>query len=119
MTNISDEEVNLLFPSLSLNSSITSNLSNQSKLKEELADHPISSNLYGKQGIHICHLNVRSIVNKLSQIKSLLKNSNIHFLGISESWCNEKITNNELAIENYNLVRQDRNFKANRKKEKK
>ena len=119
MTDIIDEEVTLLFPSLSFTSSNPINESETNILLEEIADHPISSSLYGKQGIHICHLNVRSILNKISQIRSLLKNNNIQFLGISESWCSEKISNNEIQVDNYNIVRQDRSFKANKKRKKK
>ena len=118
MTDIIDEEVTLLFPSLSFTSSNPINESERNILLEEIADHPISSSLYGKQGIHICHLNVRSILNKISQIRSLLKNNNIQFLAISESWCSEKISNNEIQVDNYNIVRQDRSFKANKKRKK-
>ena len=82
MTNITDDEqVNLLFPSLSFQSSNTSilNESQLEKLNEEVSDHPIQSSLYGKQGIHICHINACSIVNKMPQIKNLLKNKKYNF----------------------------------------
>ena len=84
-----------------------------------LKNHPIYSPLFGQQGMHICHLNVRSILNKIDEIKKLLSNKNIQIMTISESWLLPSINNSEISIEGYNIIRQDRNqqkTKNNRKK---
>ena len=89
---------------------------------EELSDtfkkHPLNSAMYGYQGLHICHLNVRSLLNKLHEIKKFLKNKNVQILTISESWLADSINSNEVYIEGYNLFRQDRSYKINKKNKK-
>ena len=42
----------------------------------------------GRPGIHIAHLNVRSLVNKWETFKIQFMSSNLHFIGLSETWLN-------------------------------
>ena len=56
----------------------------------------------------IAHINVRSLRNKLDEIKILLKVCRLDVLSITESHLDEKIANQQLNIENYKLARRDR-----------
>ena len=63
------------------------------------------------KGLHIAHLNVRSIMNKWDAFKAQFNQSNVHILGISESWLNDKIPSSLLTLSNdYTLLRNDRNW---------
>jgi len=62
-----------------------------------------------KETILIAHWNVRSIMNKRDEIEHFILTNNIDILAISETWLNDYITNAELRIPNYSIVRQDRN----------
>ena len=72
------------------------------------------------RGIHICHLNVRSLWNKLEVIKQQLKGSKVSIFTVSETWLNPDITNDMLYIKGYNLLRLDRSWcnPGNRKRKK-
>ena len=43
------------------------------------------------RGMHIGHLNVRSMSNKWDLLKIQFRSSNLHILGFSETWLNEKL----------------------------
>ena len=63
------------------------------------------------KGLHITHLNVRSLVNKWDNIKANLSDSGIHVLTFSETWLHNLLPNAifELGHE-YTLVRNDRKW---------
>ena len=91
---------------------------NTNNIEDEIKLHPLNSYLYGSKGFHICHLNVRSLLNKIDEIKNLLKNETIQVFTISESWLNETIKDEEIKIKGYNTIRQDRGYKINKKSKK-
>lgn len=59
-------------------------------------------------GCRICHLNVRSIKNKIDELSVLLHCFNIDVMTISETWLTESIEDTCLSIQGYNLCRADR-----------
>ena len=62
-----------------------------------------------KKGMHMAHLNVRSIVNKWDNIKANFMNSGIHILSFSESWLHNQLPDNLFHLgDDYTLVRLDR-----------
>lgn len=67
------------------------------------------TSLSTKHELKLAYLNVRSILPKIDEIKLLLANENFHVLGIGETWLDATITDNELKIDEYNLIRKDRN----------
>ena len=95
-------------------SSITS--LNVSSVSDYITHHPLNSTLYGHQGFHICHLNCMSLLSKLDQIKRLLRNKVVQIMTLSESWLSPSISDEELFIEGYKLIRQDRGFTIKKKK---
>ena len=63
------------------------------------------------KGMHIAHLNVRSIMNKWDTFKAQFGESNIHVLGISESWLSDKIPSSLLNLSHEHvLLRNDRKW---------
>ena len=62
-------------------------------------------------GIHIAHMNVRSIINKWEVFKIHFSCSNSHILGVSETWLNEKLPNEMYILsKEYCLYRNDRKW---------
>ena len=62
-----------------------------------------------KTGLKICHININSIVRKLSELKIVLQHNPFHVVAVSETKCDATISDSELDIENYNIFRKDRN----------
>jgi exonuclease III len=54
------------------------------------------------------HVNARSLVPKLEDIKHFLTEANIDILAVSETWLNSNISNSDIDINGFNLVRRDR-----------
>ena len=59
----------------------------------------------------VYHLNIRSLFHKLDQVKLMLMQANIDIMCVTETWLNNNISNHELAIQRYKLVRKDRSTK--------
>lgn len=62
----------------------------------------------GGKGFTLAHLNVRSLKNKLPEIETLLYNSNLDLLTLSETWLNSSTQDTIVALQNYNFYRHDR-----------
>ena len=62
-----------------------------------------------KKGLHFIHVNVRSLIPKLDEIKLLLLKRNITVLALSETWLNDSVSDSEIDIHGYVVVRKDRN----------
>lgn len=63
------------------------------------------------RGLKLAHLNVRSLVNKIDDIQSLIYENPFDIFTISESWLNSSILDSEVSLHGYTLVRQDRKNK--------
>lgn len=63
--------------------------------------------------LNICHINVQSICarnfSKFYELKSVLLNSKLDIICMTESWLSDKITDQMIAIEGYKIIRNDRN----------
>ena len=59
------------------------------------------------KGLHLIHGNIRSVYNKFDQLKQYLLDSNITFLGLSETCINESIPSSMLYVPGYQLFRLD------------
>ncbi len=55
------------------------------------------------------YFNARSVVNKLDELELLILKEQPDIVGITETWLNENICDNELNFEGYTLLRTDRN----------
>ena len=67
-------------------------------------------NFKGVKGLHYIHGNIRSLFNKINQLKLYLVDSNISCLGLSETWLTNTIPDNMLYIPGYSLLRLDRSW---------
>ncbi len=61
------------------------------------------------RGVSLAHYNIRSLYNKFDSIKSLLNNTKLKCLGITETFLSDKITDPEISVPGYRLHRSDRN----------
>ena len=68
----------------------------------------ITKELPKARGLKISHLNVRSLLPKLDDIRILLKDGPFDIFTISETWLNASILDQELHIPGYSVIRQDR-----------
>ena len=66
------------------------------------------------KGLHMAHLNVRSLANKWDNVKANFMNSGIHILTFSETWLHNQLASNLFQLSNdYTLLRLDRNWNDN------
>ena len=59
--------------------------------------------------MHFGHLNINSLLSKIEELRTLAINTNISVLGITETKLDNTVSNEELKIDGYNLLRSDRN----------
>ena len=57
----------------------------------------------------IVHLNCRSVLKYLYEKRLLVSNCHVDVLSLNETRLEPSITDNEIAIDGYNVVRQDHN----------
>ena len=60
------------------------------------------------KGLRVGHLNVRSLIDKIDEIRFLLFKLDFDVLCFSETWFNESISNEQLCIDEYSIFRKDR-----------
>jgi len=60
------------------------------------------------RGMKIAHLNIRSLPQKIDEVKFILKNNNFNILGLTESFLSEKHDDCLYNIPDYEMVRRDR-----------
>ena len=68
-----------------------------------------SSILDSVNGLRLGHLNVRSLIEKIDEIRFLLLKLNFDVLCLSETWLNDSVSNEQVCIDEYSLIRKDRN----------
>ena len=60
------------------------------------------------KGLRICHLNVRSLVNKIDEIRVFCETQLPHVLSLNETWLDSSISDSEIQLHGYSLVRRDK-----------
>ena len=67
--------------------------------------------ILNQRGLHIAHLNVRSMVNKWDINKANFMDSGIHVLSFSKTWLHALLPDNQFCLRNnYALLRNDRKW---------
>lgn len=61
------------------------------------------------KGLHIMHLNVRSLLPKLDEIRMMVCNRQVSVMCFTETWLDESVSDTEIEIENFVVLRNDRN----------
>ena len=65
--------------------------------------------IFNKRGLHFMHVNINSVLPKIEELRYIARTGKISVIGISESKLNSSITNEEISIPGYEIVRKDRN----------
>ena len=71
--------------------------------------HSNEWNVFRSNGIHLIHLNVNSLLPKIDEIRYIAERTKAAVIGITESKLDESIFQSEIEIDNYDLLRCDRN----------
>ena len=61
-----------------------------------------------KEEIKCVCLNARSIINKKNELNIMVDDTKPHIIGITESWTNNDITDAELGLAGYVMLRKER-----------
>jgi exonuclease III len=69
----------------------------------------LNQKLKNKIGLKISQLNVRSLYPKIEEIRFLLESTNFDIFCITESWLDSTISNSEIQVDGYDIIRRDRN----------
>ena len=62
----------------------------------------------GNKGFKIMHLNIRSLIKNIDQFRVYASNYQYDIMCINETWLDDKISDQEVGIDGYDLVRKDR-----------
>ena len=66
-----------------------------------------------RKGLHLAHLNIRSLWNKIDVVRQLIKESGIHMFSLSETWLNTAMNTSMIDIPGYSCIRLDRAWTEN------
>ena len=69
-------------------------------------------NIFKIKGLHLLHLNVNSLLPKIDELRYIAKFSKAAIIGITESKLDNYILDSEIQIDNYQILRCDRNRKG-------
>ena len=61
------------------------------------------------KGIHFFHLNTRSLLPKMSEVKLFASKSRAKVIMITETWLDHTVTDREIGIPEFSVIRKDRN----------
>ena len=65
--------------------------------------------IFKNKGIHFIHLNINSLYNKIDEMRTIIPKSKASVFGITETKLDASINNEELNIDGYSIIRNDRN----------
>ena len=66
-------------------------------------------NIFKSRGLHFIHLNINSLLPKIEELRITAKSTNAAIIGISESKLDESVLEPEIQIDDYKILRCDRN----------
>lgn len=66
------------------------------------------NNIEAHKGFMVGHLNIRSLLPKIDQVRHELLNGSLDVVGFSETWMHDKLNSNLIEQSGYNLERQDK-----------
>ena len=64
------------------------------------------------KGLHLLHLNINSLLPKIDKLRYMVNLSNAAVIGITQSKLDDCILDSEIQIDNYEVLRCDRNRKG-------
>ena len=66
-------------------------------------------NVFKNKGLHFIHLNINSLLPKIEELRFIAKSNNAAVIGICESKLDDSVVDPEISIDNYKILRCDRN----------
>ena len=66
-------------------------------------------NIFKSRGLHFIHLNISSLLQKIEEVQIIAKSTNAAIIGISESKLDESVLEPEIQMDDYKILRCDRN----------
>ena len=60
------------------------------------------------RGLSVVHLNVRSLLGKMDQLRLLCDRNGADIITLSETWLNKDIDDSEIELPGYSIIRRDR-----------
>ena len=67
------------------------------------------------KGFKLGHLNIRSLVKKMDQVRLMLSNSDIDVFSLSETWLKSHLHSGLVELEGYNMFRLDRGTRGKKR----
>lgn len=64
---------------------------------------------FNQKGLHFIHINARSLLNKIAELQLIANKSKAAIISVTETWLDDSITNTEVNILGYTILRKDRN----------
>ena len=64
---------------------------------------------FDKKGLHFVHLNVRSLLPKIDELRMLARDSRAACICITETWLDGTVFDSEIHIDNYSVRRREKN----------
>ena len=77
-------------------------------IDEDISDDLMYQN-FKTSGLHFIHLNINSVLSKIDQLRIIALKTNAAVIGLSESKLDETVSDEEILINGYKLLRSDRN----------
>ena len=65
---------------------------------------------FSNRGLHLIHLNINSLLPKIDELRDIAKRTKAAVIGISESKLDSTVLDPEIYIDNYEILRFDRNW---------
>ena len=76
---------------------------------QDLHDIEDKFELFRKRGLHFRHINVNSLLSKIDELKDIVGHAKPAILGITDPKLDGSVTNQEVNISGYNILKNDRN----------
>ena len=67
------------------------------------------SEIFKRKGLHFVHLNCNSLLNKIDEIRQFVTDFKPHVICFSETKIDSSVSNSEVSIDGYSVIRRDRN----------
>ena len=106
-----DDDDDLLTPTLEDAEDLASDSAAELSLPADSAAEQ-SSSIYDclkQKGLHFLHINIRSLLMKIDDVRHMVNEAQPTVVAVSETWLDGTISDNEVGISGYTIVRNDRN----------
>lgn len=65
--------------------------------------------IFEQRGFHMAHININSLLPEIDELRTIAYSTKLSVIGITESKLDDTVTNAEISIEGYDVLRCDRN----------